>query len=937
MEYNFKEIESKWQKFWDDNKTFVVENKGSNPYYILVEFPYPSGSGLHVGHVRSYTAQDAIARMKRMQGHNVLFPMGWDAFGAPAERYAIRNHIHPKEAVKENVKTFKGQMKKLGFSFDWTREFATTDPEYYKWTQWQFLQFYKHGMAYKDTIPVNWCPVCKSVLSNEDAAGGVCEQCGAKVVQKEKSQWMLRMSDYAEDLLTGLEDTHFAEKVKLGQINWIGKSKGAHVDFKVDGFDEKFTVFTTRCDTLFGATYCVLAPEHKLVDKITSADKREEVEKYKAACALKNDMERTELNKDKTGVFIGAYAINPVNNKRIPIYISDYVLASYGTGAIMAVPAHDERDYEFAKKFNIPIIQVLEEVTGTPHENETTKNSIVAIVYDEKNDKYLTINWGKNGGRLFIGGSRHDNESPLDCAIREIEEETGYVDFEFVRELPRINHHYYAYNKEKYFNIDCDCLLFKLKSDKQTKQNLDEDESFSVEWVDKKTVEAEIKDELHKKAYEYSLNPGAMVGDGIHINSEFLDGLNKQDAINKMIDWLTAHDCGRAKVNYKMRDWIFSRQRFWGEPIPMINCPKCGWVPMNESDLPLLLPDVAEYEPTDDGESPLAKITDWVNCKCPKCGGDAKRETDTMPNWAGSSWYFLRFMDAHNDKEFVSMDAMKYWNCVNWYNGGMEHTARHLLYARFWVQMLYNFGLVPNKEMIDIRVSHGMILGSNGEKMSKSKGNVINPDDIVNEYGADTLRVYEMFIGDYQQDASWSIDSLKGCKRFLDRIVRIGESLNDNKGYTDEILANKTIKKVSNDLVTLKYNTAVSSLMIMLNEYEKFEKGITKDDYRLILTLLNPIAPHITEELNEVYNLGDALCKSIWPEYDDTKTIDNEVTIGVQVNGKLRGTITISQDAREEDIKEAAINEENVKRHIDGKEVVKVIVIKGKIVNIVVK
>jgi len=763
--YNFLEIEKKWQNYWESHKTFkAINGSKKEPYYVLVEFPYPSGAGLHVGHVRSYTACDAIARMKRLQGYNVLFPMGWDAFGAPAEQYAIKNHIHPSVAVKENIHTFKGQMQKLGFSFDWDREFSTTDPEYYKWTQWQFLQFYKHGMAYKDTIPVNWCPNCKSVLSNEDAAGGVCERCGTKVVQKEKSQWMLRMSNYAEDLLKGLDDTNFASRVKLGQINWIGKSTGALVDFKVAGTNEKFTVFTTRCDTLYGATYCVLAPEHDLVNKITTQENLDKVKEYQEKCALKNEMERTELNKEKTGVFTGAYAINPINNKEIPIYISDYVLKSYGTGAIMAVPAHDERDFEFAKRFNIPIIQVLEEVTGKIQENEEKKNSIVAIIYDEENNKYLTINWEEKGGRLFIGGTIKNNEKPLECAIREIKEETGYIDVEFIRELPRINHHYYAYNKDKYFNIDSTGLLFKLKSNKQVNQELDEDEEFKVEWVKPAIIEKEVQDELHKKTYEYSKIEQAIVGDGIHINSAFLDGMDKETAINKMISYLEDKGIGKAKVNYKMRDWIFSRQRFWGEPIPMINCPKCGWVPMKEEDLPLLLPNVAEYEPTDNGESPLAKITDWVNTTCPCCGGPAKRETDTMPNWAGSSWYFLRFMDSHNDKEFASFDAMKYWNRVDWYNGGMEHTARHLLYARFWVQFLYNIGLVPNKEMIWTRVSHGMVLGPDNQKMSKSKGNVINPDDIVNEYGADVLRTYEMFMGDYQMDAPWSVDSLKGCK-----------------------------------------------------------------------------------------------------------------------------------------------------------------------------
>lgn len=793
-----KKIEEKWQKYWDEHKTFeAVTGSSKEPYYILVEFPYPSGSGLHVGHVRSYTAQDAMARMMRMQGKNVLFPMGFDAFGAPAEQYAIKNHIHPKDAVKENIKTFKNQMKTLGFSFDWDREFSTTDPEYYKWTQWQFLEFYKHGMAYKATVPVNWCPNCKTVLSNEDSAGGVCERCGTQVVQKEKSQWMLRMSDYAEDLLQGLNDTNFAEKVKLGQINWIGKSIGAEVIFKIAGHDENFSVFTTRCDTLFGATYCVLAPEHKLVDIITTPEHKDEVEKYKYECTLKNDLERTELNKEKTGVFTGAYAINPVNNEEIPIYISDYVLVSYGTGAIMAVPAHDERDFEFATKFNIPIIQV------------------------------------------------------IDSGQSELAE--------------------------------------------------------------------------------------AYTGDGVHINSGFLNGLNKEDAISAMLEFLEKNKCGKKQVNYKMRDWIFSRQRFWGEPIPMIYCEKCGWQPMNEEDLPLLLPDVAEYEPTDTGESPLAKITDWVNTTCPKCGGPAKRETDTMPNWAGSSWYFLRFMDPHNTHEFASMEAMKYWNKVNWYNGGMEHTARHLLYARFWVQFLYNIGLVPNKEMIWTRVSHGMVLGSDGQKMSKSKGNVINPDDIVNEYGADTLRCYELFMGDYELDCPWSTDSLRGCKRFLDRVIRLKDKVVEGDTYTPELesIIHKTIKKVEYDLRNMGYNTAISALMILTNSYEA-KDSITEADYRVLLTLLNPVAPHITEELNE--QLGYApICEGEWPKYDEEKTIDKEKEIGVQVNGKIRASIKVSIDESEEVTKEKALNEENVKKHIEGKEIVKIIILKGRIVNIVVK
>ena len=795
--YEFKKIEEKWQKYWEDNQTFKVSNDtDKKPYYILVEFPYPSGSGLHVGHVRSYTAQDALARLKRMQGYNVLYPMGWDAFGAPAEQYAIKNHIHPKDAVQKNIKTFKKQMQTLGFSFDWSREFSTTDPNYYKWTQWQFLQFYKHNMAYKATIPVNWCPNCKTVLSNEDAAGGVCERCGGYVVQKEKSQWMLKMSKYAEDLLEGLKDTNFHEKVKLGQINWIGKSTGAEVEFKIDGTNKTFKVFTTRCDTLFGATYCVLSPEHKYIDEITTEEHKKEVNLYKEECSKKSELERTELNKNKTGVFTGAYAINPVNNKKIPIWISDYVLATYGTGAIMAVPAHDTRDYEFAKKFNLEIIPVLE------------------------------------------GGN------------------------------------------------------------------------------------------IEKEAY---------TEDGLHINSDFINGLNKTDAINKMLSWLEEHKCGKKQVNYKMRDWIFSRQRFWGEPIPMIYCDECGWQPVDEADLPLLLPDVAEYEPTDTGESPLAKITDWVNTTCPKCGKKAKRETDTMPNWAGSSWYFLRFMDPHNDKEFASMDAMKYWNRVDWYNGGMEHTARHLLYARFWVQMLYNMNLVPKKEMIWTRVSHGMVLGANNEKMSKSKGNVINPDDIVDEYGADTLRLYEMFMGDYEQDVPWSTDSLKGCKRFIDKIIRLKEKVVNENNYSKdlEIIINKTIKKVEHDILNMSYNTAVSSLMILANNYDDKDK-ITKKDYEVLLTLLNPIAPHITEQLNE--ELGNKpIVNSTWPTYDEDKTIDEYIEIGIQVNGKLRGTIIVNKDEEKEVLQQKALENDNVKKHLLDKEIVKIITIPNRIVNIVIK
>ena len=801
---NYKSIEEKWQKYWDDNNSFEAINNSDKPhYYILVEFPYPSGAGLHVGHVRSYTAQDALARLKRMQGYNVLYPMGWDAFGAPAEQYAIKNHIHPKDAVRENIKTFKSQMKTLGFSFDWSREFSTTDPEYYKWTQWQFLQFYKHNMAYKAKVPVNWCPTCKTVLSNEDSAGGVCERCGSSVIQKEKSQWMLKMSDYAEDLLNGLNDTNFADKVKLGQINWIGKSTGVEVKVNIVG-GGSFSIFTTCIETIYGVTFFVIAPDGKLIKELMPrVENKEEVLKYIEETSKKSNMDRTELNKDKTGCIVkGIKAINPVNGKEVPVFLGDFVLGDYGTGAVMAVPSHDQRDFEYAKKHNLEMIQVIE-----GRETET-------------------------------------------C----------------------------AFEKGDYLGKGC-----KL------------------------------------------------------INSEEFTGLTVEDAKKEITKKLVNEGIAKEVSNYKMRDWIFSRQRFWGEPIPMVHCEKCGWVPLKESDLPLMLPDVAEYEPTDNGESPLAKITSWVNTTCPNCGSPAKRETDTMPNWAGSSWYFLRFMDAHNDNEFASMDAMKYWEKVDWYNGGMEHTARHLLYARFWVQFLYNIGLVPHKEMIWTRVSHGMVLGANNEKMSKSKGNVINPDDIVKEFSADILRVYEMFMGDYEQDVPWSTESLKGCKRFIEKVIRLKDKVVEGTSYTKdlEVIINKTIKKVENDLTTMRYNTAVSSLMILTNAYDEKET-ITKEDYHLLLTLLNPIAPHITEELNEMLGYKP-ICESTWPKYDEEKTIDKTKEIGVQVNGKLRSSIKINSDDSKETIESIALNDEKIKKNILDKEIVKVIVVPNKIVNIVVK
>lgn len=797
---NTRVIEKKWQKRWEEEGVFTAKNNSDKKkYYILVEFPYPSGAGLHVGHVRSYTALDAMARLKRAQGYNVLYPIGWDAFGAPAEQYAIKNHVYPSKMVSECIDNFKHQIKALGISFDWSREINTSSPEYYKWTQWQFLQFYKAGLAYKAEKDINWCPNCKMGLSNEDAAGGVCERCGSKVEKKLKNQWMLKMTAYADSLIEGLKDTDFMEKIKTAQINWIGKSVGAEVDFKLKDTEDVLKVFTTRCDTLYGVTFMVMSPEHPFLEKYQDRIKNiDELKAYQDAAKAKSEIERTDESKEKTGIKLdGLEAVNPVSGEVIPIYVSDYVLAGYGTGAIMAVPAHDTRDYAFAKKFGIKIIPVIE------------------------------------------GG------------------------------------------------------------------------------------------DISKEAY---------TGDGIHINSGVLNGLGKEDAINTCLKYLEDNHIGKKTTNYRLQDWIFSRQRFWGEPIPMIYCEDCGWVPVPEEELPLVLPDVKSYEPTDNGESPLSTLDEWVNVPCPHCGKMAKRETDTMPNWAGSSWYWIRYMDPNNDKEFASREAMDYWGQVDYYNGGMEHATRHLLYARFWNQFLYDQGLVSVREPFKKRVAHGMILGENNEKMSKSKGNVVNPDDMVANYGADALRTYEMFIGDYPKDAAWSENGLKGCKKFLERVDRIKNKLTEGDEYSKnlESLMHKTIKKVTNDLLSMKYNTAVSALMILLNAMEK-EGSITHKDYRTLLALLNPIAPHITEELNEECKLGEEFAVSAWPEYDESKTTDSEFEIGVQVNGKLRGSVLISEEDTEEEIKMKALNNENVKKYTDGLNIVKVIVVPKRIVSVVVK
>ena len=802
MKYDHKQVEKKWQDIWDEKQCFKAENgSDKEKFYALVEFPYPSGQGLHVGHPRSYTALDIVARKKRMQGYNVLYPMGWDAFGLPTENFAIKNHVHPAEVTKKNIARFKSQLKSLGLSFDWSREINTTDPSYYKWTQWIFLQLFKKGLAYKKEMSVNWCTSCKCVLANEEVVNGVCERCGSEVVHKTKSQWMLAITKYAQRLIDDLDDVDYIERVKIQQKNWIGRSTGAEVDFKTTEGDT-LTVYTTRPDTLFGATYMVISPEHPMIEQW--ADKLNniaDVRAYREEAARKSDFERTELNKDKTGVKLeGVAAINPVNGKQIPIFVSDYVLMGYGTGAIMAVPAHDDRDWEFAKKFGCEIIEVV------------------------------------SGG----------------------------------------------------------------------------------EDVQKAAFTA--KDET-----------------GILVNSDFLNGKTVKDAIPAMIEWLGEKGIGRAKVQYKLRDWVFSRQRYWGEPIPIVKCDKCGYVPLPEDQLPLELPNVHTYEPTDNGESPLAHMTDWVNTTCPCCGGPAKRETDTMPQWAGSSGYFLRYMDPHNDKALASKEALEYWSPVDWYNGGMEHTTLHLLYSRFWHKFLYDIGVVPTKEPYAKRTSHGMILGENGEKMSKSRGNVVNPDEIVDVYGADTMRLYEMFIGDFEKAAPWSPKSIKGCRRFLERVWSLAEKVQDGDEYSKEheALMHRTIKKVGEDADSLKANTAIAALMTMLNEF--YDKGVNKAEYKTFLALLNPFAPHITEELWQQLGETGLLSVAPWPAYDEAKTVESTVEMAVQVNGKLKGTIKLAADADKQAAIDAALAEEKVQHAIEGKQIVKQIVVPGKIVNLVVK
>ncbi len=937
--YNFSEIEKKWQKYWKENHTFKTDvwDFSKPKYYVLDMFPYPSGVGLHAGHVEGYTATDIISRMKRMQGYNVLHPMGYDSFGLPAEQYAIKTGNHPNGFTEKNIAYFTEQLNALGFDYDWDKMVATSDPKFYKWTQWIFKNLYQDGYAKYVDMPVNWCEGLGTVLSNDEVIDGKSERGGYPVVRKNMKQLCIDQASFAEELLEGLDEIDWPESTKEMQRNWIGKSIGAHVTFKIKDHDKEFTVFTTRCDTLFGATYCVLAPEHEYINSITTKEHQKEVEEYKRTCASKSDLERTELNKEKTGVFTGAYAINPVNGREIPIYISDYVLASYGTGAIMAVPAHDERDYEFAKKFHIPIIQVLEEVTGTPHENETKKKSIVAVVYNPKTKKYLTLNWHDKGGRLFIGGTRKENETALDCALREIKEETGYTDLELQETLPKINHHYYAYNKDKYFNIESTGFFFHLKSENQQTTQLDEDESFTVEWVDEETVQ-EVKDALHQKTYQYAKNQGAMVGDGVHVHSEFLDGLYKQDAIDTMIKWLEEHNCGERKVNYKFREWIFARQRYWGEPVPIVHLDNGEEYLLEDSELPLILPSLEDYK-GHNGKAPLENARDWKEYTT-KTGMHGVRETSTMPGSAGSSWYYFRYIDPQNDEVFCDPRLAAHWLPVDLYIGGQEHAVGHLMYSRIWNHYLYNKGLSPVKEPFKKLVHQGMILGENGIKMGKRYPEyAIDPKNIAKEYGADTLRLYEMFMGPIEASKPWSMNGVVGAKKFLERVWRFFTNFENIKDTDKDKLTkiyHQTVKKVTDDFEVLGFNTAISQMMIFVNECYKVG-SCPKEYAEGFIKMISCITPHIGEEMWELYGHNQTIAYEKWPEYDEKYLKEEEKEIAVQVNGKVRATMFVHQDNTDQEIEQKAFSLDNVQRHIQGKEIVKVIVIKGKICNIVVK
>ena len=953
MIYDFKKIEKKWQDKWYTEGTFNAKNDYANKkkWYGLIEFPYPSGEGLHVGHPRSYTALDIIARKKRMEGYNVLYPIGFDAFGLPAENYAIKNHIHPKITTEKNIEHFTEQLKSLGLSFDWSREVDTTDPNYYKWTQWIFLKLFEKGLAYKATMPINFCTGCKVGLANEEVVDGTCERCGSPVVQKEKNQWMLKITEYAERLINDLDEVDFLEKIKAQQINWIGRSEGAEVNFKINGTDDSLLIYTTRPDTMFGATYMVIAPEHSLIEKYASKISNiKEVNEYKEKAILKSDFERAEINKAKTGIEIkGIEAINPLTNEKIPIWVSDYVLITYGTGAIMAVPAHDQRDFEFAKKFNLPIKQVIAPLYEStdkdkPREGKVWKerDTVAVIVKHASENKYIMLDWGNFGWKTFVIGGIEEGETPIESAIREVKEETGYTDIKTTYEIINARHYNVFFAKHKDFNNKAFIIpvLVELKSMDQTETSEEETKNHTFKWVDEKDILDNISLVNNKFAYEMYKNERAILDteNGVLINSEFINGLKADEAIEKVIEYLEKNKIGVRKVNYKLRDWVFSRQRYWGEPIPVVFCDKCGCVAIPESELPLKLPEIEDYLPAENGESPLAKQTEWIKTKCPKCAGVAKRETDTMPQWAGSSWYFLRYMDPHNNNELASKEAMEYWSPVDWYNGGMEHTTLHLLYSRFWHKFLYDINVAPTKEPYQKRTSHGMILGPNGEKMSKSKGNVINPDDIIEEFGADTFRVYEMFMGPFDQVAPWSMESIRGCDKFLDRVWNLQELLEEGDTYSKEyeVIIHKAIKKVSSDIEEMKFNTSVATFMTLINEFYK-NKKLNKAEYKTFLQLLNPFAPHITEEIFEILGEKKKISELSWPKYEEAKTIDEEIEIPVQVNGKVKAVVLVNKDAEESEVKEAVDSNEMLKKVLEGKTVLKEIYVKGKIYNIVVK